>query len=131
MKIIDGKDATMGRLAAYAAKEALKGEDVTILNCDKMIITGNKADIKENFLAKRRRVGSTQKGPKISRNPERIVRRVIRGMLPNYRGGRGRVAFKRIKCHNGVPPQFQDAKKIVAGRHHQGSKFMFVEELGK
>ena len=28
MKIIDGKNAVMGRLASYAAKEALKGEEV-------------------------------------------------------------------------------------------------------
>ena len=66
MKIIDGKDAVLGRLASYAAKEALKGEDIAIVNCEKIIITGNKAFTRENFLEKRRRVGSTQRGPKVS-----------------------------------------------------------------
>ncbi len=46
MKIIDGKDAVLGRLASYAAKEALKGEEVIIVNCKEVIITGNKKDIR-------------------------------------------------------------------------------------
>jgi len=55
MKIIDGKNAVLGRLASYAAKEALKGEDIVILNCEHVIITGNKRDIRETFERKRRR----------------------------------------------------------------------------
>jgi len=50
------------------------------LNCKEVIITGNKKDIREKFEQKRRRVGSGQKGPKHSKNPERIVKRTIRGM---------------------------------------------------
>ena len=63
-KIIDGKNAILGRLASYTAKEALKGEEIIIINCDQIIITGNKKNIKEKFEAKRNRVGSSQKGPK-------------------------------------------------------------------
>ena len=131
MIIIDGTNAILGRLAAYTAKEALRGEHVAIVNCEKIIITGNKAFTRENFLAKRRKVGSTQRGPKVSRTNEKIVKRVIRGMLPNYRVGRGAIAFKKIKCYVGVPAQFQEAKKIIAGREHKKSrnKFMLVEEL--
>lgn len=133
MKIIDGENAILGRLAAFTAKEALKGEDIAIVNCEKIIITGNKEFTKENFMEKRRRVGSTQKGPKISRDSEKIVKRVIRGMLPNYRIGRGAIALKRIKCYKGVPLQFEKEKKIVAGRQHkiQKNKFMSVQELSR
>jgi len=60
-----------------------------------MIITGNKKNIEEYYESKRKRVGSTLKGPKISRTSEKIVKRTIRGMLPNYRTGRGREALKR------------------------------------
>ena len=42
MKIIDGKGAILGRLASYAAKQALKGEEIVVLNCEEVIITGNK-----------------------------------------------------------------------------------------
>lgn len=111
MRILDGEGAVLGRLAAYAAKQALKGEEIAILNCEKVIITGNKKDIVENFNSKRRRVGSTQKGPKYSRQIDKIVKTTIRGMLPNYRGGRGRTAFKKIKCYIGVPKEFENLKK--------------------
>ena len=47
MKIIDGKNAILGRMASYVAKEALKGEEVVVVNCEEVIITGNKKDIKE------------------------------------------------------------------------------------
>ncbi len=130
MKIIYGKNAIMGRLASYAAKEALKGEEIVILNCDSVIITGSKKNIKENFDRKRRRVGSGQKGPKHSRRADLIVKRAIRGMLPNHRQGRGKEALKRIKCYIGTPKEFEDSKKIGAGKTKK-SKFINVKEITK
>ena len=131
MKIIDGKNATLGRLASYVAKEVLKGEEIAIVNCEDVIITGNKKSIKENFEAKRKRVGSTQKGPKVSRTSEKIVKTAIRGMLPNYRLGRGRVAFKRVKCYARIPKEFEEAKKITAGISKLQSKMIRVKEITK
>jgi len=128
MKIIDGKNAVLGRLASYVVKEALKGEEIVILNCNEVIITGNKKRIKENFEESRRRVGSSQKGPKHSKASEKIVKRVIRGMLPNHRFGRGREAFKRIKCYNKVPREFEDKKKIVGGKEKK-TKFVYVGSI--
>lgn len=128
MKIIDGKGAVMGRLASYAAKEALKGEEIAILNCDQVIITGNKLMNKERFLRKRGRVGYSQRGPKHSESSEKIVKRAIRGMVPQYREGRGREAFKRIKCYKGVPKEFEDKKKIIAGKE-KPMKFTEVKEF--
>ncbi len=128
MKIIDGKNATMGRLASYVAKEAMKGEEIVILNCDYVIITGNKKDIKENFARKRRRVGSGQQGPKHSRRADLIVRRAIRGMLPTHRKGRGKESLRRIKCYIGVPKEFENSKKIVAGKR-KTTKFINVKEI--
>jgi len=130
MKVIDGKNAIMGRLASYVAKEALKGEEIVILNCEYVIITGNRKDIKENFDRKRRRVGSGQKGPKHSRRADLIVKRAIRGMLPTHRQGRGKEAFKKIKCYIGIPKEFQDAKKIISGKTKK-SKFVNIKEIAK
>ncbi len=131
MKIIDGKNAVLGRLASYVAKEALKGEEVAIINCEQIIITGNKKNIKEELEEKRGRVGSTEKGPKVSRTSEKIVKRAIRGMLPNYRTGRGRVAFKKIKCYVGLPKEFEEGKKISAGRAKTQGKIVRVKEMSK
>lgn len=53
----------------------------------------------------------------------KIVKEVTRGMVPNYRYGRGREAFKRIKCYNDVPKEFKDAKKITM----KADRIKFVE----
>lgn len=130
MIVIDGKDAVLGRLAQYAAKEALKGEDVSIVNCEEIMITGSRENILKKFRESRERVGSAQGGPKISRLPEKIVKRAIRGMLPNVRkGGRGSEAFKKIKCHVGVPKEFENSKMIEM--QEKKHKFIKVKELGK
>jgi large subunit ribosomal protein L13 len=110
MKVIDGSGATLGRLASYAAKESLKGEEIRIVNCEEIIITGNKKDIIKTFEEKRKWVGSTQKGPKYSRSIDKVIKRVIRGMLPEHRWGRGRDAYKRIKCYIGLPAEFENSK---------------------
>jgi large subunit ribosomal protein L13 len=130
MKIIDGKNAVLGRLASYAAKEALKGEEIVVLNCSEVIITGGRRDIREKFEAKRRRTGSGQKGPRHPRVAYGLVKRAIRGMLPNYRKGRGKEALKRIKCYDGTPKEFEGKKKIVGGKEKK-MKFIPVKDLTK
>lgn len=128
VKIIDGKNAVLGRLASYTAKEALKGEEIVIVNCESIIITGNKKDIRKKFEDKRQRVGSGQKGPKHSRTPEKTVKRAIRGMLPDHRKGRGKEALKRIKCYAGVPKELEEKKKIV-GKQEKKLKSIKVKDL--
>lgn len=112
MKIIDGSNTILGRLSSYIAKESLKGEEIILLNCSEVIITGNKNRIKEEFQEKRSKVGTSQKGPKHSNKSEKIVKRAIRGMLPNFRTGRGREAWKRIKCYDKIPKEFESKKFI-------------------
>jgi large subunit ribosomal protein L13 len=132
MKIIDAEGTILGRLASYSAKEALKGEEIIILNSEKAIITGRKENIKEYYESKRKRVGSTLKGPKVSRSSEKIVKRTIRGMLPNYRDGRGREALKRIKCYKGIPLEFKDKEKItLKDKFKTKGKSIKVEEISK
>jgi large subunit ribosomal protein L13 len=130
MKVIDGAGAILGRLASYAAKEALKGEEIVILNCEEVVISGNKKAIKADFERRRSRVGHGQKGPKLEKTSERMVKRTIRGMLPEHRFGRGRAAFKRIKCYIGVPKEFEESKKIKAGKE-KPIKFSKIREFAK
>ena len=47
--IIDATNATFGRLASYAAKQALQGNDIVILNSEKAIISGRKENIIEKY----------------------------------------------------------------------------------
>lgn len=130
MKIIDGSGLVMGRLASYTAKELLKGEEIAIVNCSEVIITGNKKTMEKEFFEKRSRFGSSQKGPKHHRTSEKIVKRAIRGMLPNHREGRGRIAFKNVKCYNLLPKEFEN-KKFVKIEQVTKIKINKVKELTK
>jgi large subunit ribosomal protein L13 len=130
MKIIDGKGAVLGRLASNVAKEALGGEEIAILNCEEIIITGGKVSIKKDYLRKRNMVGHSQKGPKHARASEKMVKRAIRGMLPNFRWGRGREAWKRIKCYTGIPKEFE-GKKIETIKMQKKNKFSKVKDFSR
>jgi ribosomal protein L13 len=57
------------------------------------------------------------------------VKRTIRGML-SYKQGRGKDAFKRIKCYNDVPEEFSEAPKIKAGKEKK-IKTLPLENLSK
>ena len=42
MTIIDGTELVLGRMASMVSKRLLKGEDISILNAEKIVLTGNK-----------------------------------------------------------------------------------------
>ena len=113
--IIDGKNAILGRLASYVGKQALLGKTISIVNCESVVISGKIKSIAEEYRKMRQKGGASQKGPFFPKHPDRIVKRTIRGML-SYKQGRGREAFKRIKCYLGVPGEFEDSKKITSGK---------------
>jgi len=111
MIIIDATNLIVGRLASYAAKSALQGRQVNIVNSEKAVISGTKKDVFDKYLNRRQR-GTPAKGPFLSRLPDRILRRAVRGMLP-YKKPRGREAYKRVMCYIGVPKEFEN-KKIIS-----------------
>ena len=117
----------MGRLASYSAKQALLGKKVAIVNANEVVIIGDKKNIAEKYLRLIKKGGSSQKGPKISRTPERILKRVIRGMLPHDKS-RGETALDRIRCYNEIPEEYKEVKKIHAGKEKRG-KFITLKEL--
>ncbi|MEK6907040.1 MAG: 50S ribosomal protein L13 [Nanoarchaeota archaeon] len=108
--IINAEDTILGRLASYAAKQALLGEKVIVVNCEKAIITGNKKFILEEYKANISR-GNPFKGPFYPRRSDMIVRRTIRGMLPRKKS-RGMEAYKRVFCYLSVPENLKNEKMI-------------------
>ena len=124
--IIDGTNAILGRLASHAAKMLLKGEEVTIVNAERIIITGVKKKIVGKYL-KRRRIGSPQHGPFFPTKPDLIVRRTIRGMLP-YKTARGRVALKKLRVYVSKPEEIKGAKSLAKEIR---TSYITVEELAK
>lgn len=121
--IINGKNAVLGRLASYAAKKLLAGEEVTIVHAEDVIITGTPKKIAARYL-KLRQIGSPQHGPFFPKQPDKIVRRTIRGMMPKTR--EGRAAFKKLRVYTGSQgtngePKLHDAKQIDALRASNAS----------
>ena len=127
---IDATNAILGRLAAYAAKQSLQGKKVVIVNAERAIITGNKQGIVAKYIEMKQKGGTAQRGPYFSRSPARILKRTIRGMVPNYRTGRGRIAFKRILCYKGIPEEFKDKKMLKSGKEKH-TKYMNLEQVSK
>jgi len=107
--IIDATDLILGRLASFAAKKALLGEKVDIVNCEKAVITGNRGNILMRYNKKKELGRNPYKGPFYPKASDRIVRRTIRGMLP-YKQEKGERAFKAVMCYVGIPSGFRDKK---------------------
>ena len=110
--IIDAQDCVLGRVATLAAKKALLGENVIVVNADKAFISGSKHGIIAKYMDKFE-TGQIRKGPFLYKNPDRFVKRVIRGMLP-HKQSRGREALKRVRCYAGVPESYASQKTVSA-----------------
>jgi large subunit ribosomal protein L13 len=122
--VYDGEGSVFGRLASIVAKDLLKGNEVDILNCEKIIVSGDKKLLAKKILAKREMgSGGSMKGPKYPRVADRLVKRMIRGMLPWDRM-KGRDALRRLKCFEGG--ESKDAIKI---NHQMPRKFASIKEI--
>ncbi|MBW3014722.1 50S ribosomal protein L13 [Candidatus Woesearchaeota archaeon] len=106
--IIDATDLIVGRFATIVAKKALLGEKIDIVNCQDAVVTGRRDTVYKHFKRKAD-IGVPLKGPYFPKTADRIVRRMIRGMI-GWKTAKGREAFKRIMCHIGVPDKFENSK---------------------
>ena len=106
--IIDATNLIAGRIGTVAAKKAMTGESVIIMNSEKAVVTGKKQSVLMEKKQKADR-GTSAKGPFIPKTPERYLKRIIRGMLP-YKLPKGAASLKRIRCYAGVPDKYKDQK---------------------
>ena len=128
--IIDASGAILGRLSTNTAKRLLKGEEISVVNSEKAIISGKKCAIKKRYKQKRE-IGTYRKGPFFPRTPDQIVKRTIRGMIP-YQTPHGRTAFKRLKCYMGIPKEFKGKKfETIKEAEKQPVDFITIEELSR
>jgi large subunit ribosomal protein L13 len=130
MKIyVDATETQLGRLGSFVVKSALKGDEVFVLNSEKAIISGNKEDIIGEITNLRNKGGSSLRGPKVPRPAERLLKRLIRGMLPWDRQ-RGRDAYKRIKCYKSG--EFDDSKvEVIKLKTRLPFKYVKLKEVSR
>ena len=110
VKVINGENAVLGRLASRVAKLLLDGYKVYVVNVDKVVIKGDRKAIIEDYMKRlwiKSNVNPRRHGPFKPRSPEGIFRRAVRGMLPR-RKPRGKEAFRRLRVYRGVPDDLRD-----------------------
>ncbi len=132
--VVDAKDAVLGRIGSYIAKNALQGKKVIVLNSEQIVINGSRQYIIEDFITRRnwKNKANPEHSPKFPRVPHMLVKRLIRGMLP-YKSSRGKEAYKRIKVYTGVPEEFSKVSslRIEKALKKSGSKYIKILDICK
>ena len=111
--VVDAEGSILGRLASQVAKRLLEGYEVSIVNCEKAVISGKKQSILKEYLElhKKHTLSNPRRGPFHQKRPDRLVRRTVRGMLP-YKKPRGKAAYHRLRTFIGVPEELKSEQKI-------------------
>jgi len=127
MVLVNAEGKVLGRLSTFCAKKALEGEQVTVVNAEKAIMTGSKKDRLARF---KRRMdlaakGNPNKGPKASRMPDRMLRHAINGMLPHKKKA-GREAIKRVIVFIGMPEKFNGKEFAEIKEDKESSRINFI-----
>ena len=125
MAVIDGTNAVLGRLAATVAERLQKGEEITIINAEKVIITGNPRMVKKRWLEKYT-TGNPHHGPWWPKRPDLMLHRSIRGMIA-YKKRTGRDAMSKLKVFMGT--NHTDASKAEKMTREIKTNFITLAEL--
>jgi large subunit ribosomal protein L13 len=105
--VLDASGLVLGRAASLIAKRLLQGESIVVVNAERSVVTGSRTQVVAHYTAARAR-GSVRSGPHFPRYADRIFRRTVRGMLPHLKT-RGKVAYRRLEVHIGVPEAYRGA----------------------
>ena len=133
--VIDATNLVLGRMLSYAAKKALEGQEVVLLNVSKAIISGEKRSMVQRARTrlKTRTLASQDKGPRHPRKPETYVRRALRGMLP-FKKPLGKRAYRRVRVYADMPNDYlQIPREKVPGAEASKLRcpYMLVEEFSR
>jgi large subunit ribosomal protein L13 len=112
--VVNGEGHILGRLSSIIAKKLLEGNEVVVVNVDKVIVSGEKRMVVDSY---KKILGvkvhlSHKWRPKRPRSPIRLFKASVKGMLPKN-NKKGREALSRLKVYIGVPEEFKDAEMVV------------------
>jgi len=133
--VVDGTNHIAGRLCSKVAKLLLQGNRVSIVNCEKIMMSGNKKSIfsEYNEFLEISSILHPKHGPFHPRRPDTIITRMIRGMLPKEKPS-GRSALKRLRAYIGVPKELMSLDKIEfenAKIRKESPYYTSMAEVGK
>ena len=123
--VIDAEGKPLGRVASLAATYLRGkhkptytphidcGDNIIIINADKVLLTGNKENTKIYYNHSMYAGGLRERTAKVmkERYPEEMVERAVKGMLPHNR--LGRQMYKKLFVYKGATHK-HEAQKPVA-----------------
>jgi len=112
--VVDATNHIAGSLSSHVAKLLITGNRVSILNCEKIMYSGTRANLIAEYRAflEINSIIHPKHGPVHYRRPDTIISKMIRGMLPFDRKPSGITAFKRLRAYIGSPQELKPFKKI-------------------
>ncbi len=133
--VVDGTNLIAGRLCSNVAKLLLQGNNVSVVNCEKIMISGKRLSIVGEYkdFLEIASILHPKHGPFHPRRPDTILTRMVRGMLPRKKPS-GQAALKRLRAHIGVPNQLKSSDKIQfdnAKIRKPNAYYTSMAELGK
>ena len=133
--VIDGSDLIAGRLCSNVAKLLLQGNNVSIVNCDKIMMSGKRLSIVEEYkdFLKIGSIINPLNGPYHPRRPDTMISRMVRGMLPRDKPS-GQAALKRLRAYVGTPKELRSFEKIQfdnAKLKRSNAYYTSMGELGR
>lgn len=132
MQVIDGTNMIFGRLASRVAKKLVSGEEVHLINAEKLVIMGNPKEIQQRYLTKRglRNKGTPERSPVWPKIPHMLVKRMISGMLP-HENSRGKAALGRLRVYTGNPKKLLNGSGIEGAAYDGVSKHTTIYDICK
>ena len=112
--VVDATDHIAGRLASNVAKLLIQGNRVSVVNCEKIMMSGTRSNqIKEyrEFL-EINSIINYKHGPVHYRRPDTVMAKMIRQMLPYDRKPSGKEAHQRLRTYIGSPKEIKSLEKI-------------------
>ncbi|HEX6379174.1 MAG TPA: 50S ribosomal protein L13 [Nitrososphaeraceae archaeon] len=108
---VDAKDCIAGRMCSHISKLLLKGHHVRVVNAEKSMISGNRYKTIETYKEYLEIASNTNPihGPFHPRKPDRIITKMVRGMLPKRKSS-GLTALKRLRVYISIPPELKKTK---------------------
>ena len=108
--VVDGTNCISGRLCSKVSKLLLQGNRVSVVNSEKVMVSGNKYEVIESYKDKLEVSSVTNPihGPFHPRRPDTIITKMIRGMVPKRKPS-GMQAFKRLRVKIGITDELKNS----------------------
>ncbi len=112
--VVDASNHVAGRLSSLVAKMLLKGNRISLVNCERIMISGTRSNTIHEYrqFLKINSIINPKHGPVHYRRPDTVITKMIRGMLPFEKKPSGKTSHKRLRAYVGSPKELKPFKKV-------------------